>query len=89
MSKKRERLRILHDILSTIRDKKKARPTHVLYGANLSHTLLEEYLRELIERKLIEEHTEGDKRYYSLTNKGYLFLEKYRAVTEFIELFDL
>ena len=56
MTKKRDRLEIIKDILETIRDKgEKVRPTHIMYKANLSHQMLTEYTDELLTKKLILE----------------------------------
>ena len=64
-------------------------PTHILYDANLSYTLLEGYLGDLIDKSLITESMEEGKKDYSLTQKGILFLERFKAVEEFYEIFDL
>ena len=96
MSRKRNRLEIIRDILVVIRDKSgKIKPTHILYKSNLSHQMMDEYLQELISKDFIVEHeiVKGKNKIksktYSVTSKGLTFLDKYRAITEFTESFGL
>ena len=96
MTRKRNRLEIIRDILSVIKDKSgKIRPTHILYKSNLSHQLMDEYLTELISKEFIVENEifKGKRKArgktYSITNKGLTFLEKYMMIIEFTESFGL
>ena len=45
--KQRSVLRINLDILNAVRDEGEAKPTHILYKANLSHERLVRYLEDL------------------------------------------
>ena len=88
--KKRNRLEIIRDILRVIREKKgKIKPTHILYKSNLSHQMMDEYLHELISKGFIVENVEGKNRTYSISQKGMMFLEKYRIIVDFTESFGL
>ena len=88
--KKRDRLQVIHDILKCINDKSgKIRPTHILYKSNLSHQMMDEYLRELISKDFIREHINGKNRTYSINEKGQKFLEKYKMISEFADSFGL
>lgn len=90
MSKKRSRLEIIKDILEVIRSKQgKMKPTHILYKSNLSHQMLEEYLGELLAKQFIIQHQTSEGKRYSVTDRGFAFLDKYRAITEFSEGFGL
>jgi len=90
MSKKRDRLQVIHDILRVVSEKGgKIKPTHILYKSNLSHQMMEEYLKELIEKGFITEKKEGRSRTYSITEKGVEYLNKYKLITEFSESFGL
>jgi predicted transcriptional regulator len=91
MAKKRTRLQIIHDILKAVHDKNnRIRPTHILYKSNLSHQMMEEYLKELIEKEFIVENKgEGTSKTYSLTQKGFDYLNQYRLITEFTDSFGL
>ena len=91
MSRKRDRLEIIHDILSVIRDKgEKVKPTHILYKSNLSHQLLQEYIKELIEKGLIEEKMlKKEKKTYILTEKGFGYLQDYSGIKTFMESYGL
>jgi len=86
--KYRSQLRIYADILRVVeRERGNAKPTHILYGANLSHDRLVKYLTQLRERGLIEETGVADRTAYSLTDKGIEFLKEFRKVSEFAEAF--
>jgi len=94
MSRKRNRLEIVRDILAVVKDKSgKIKPTHILYKSNLSHQMMEEYLQELISKEFIVEHLtsggEGRGKTYSITDKGLTFLDKYRMIIDFTESFGL
>lgn len=91
MAKKRERLEVVNDILEVIRNNKNSiRPTRLLYASNLSPQMFKEYVYELLEKGLIvQERDEKGKRVFSLTDKGFEFLEKYRMIVEFVDSFGL
>ncbi|MFP4119227.1 MAG: winged helix-turn-helix domain-containing protein [Candidatus Woesearchaeota archaeon] len=91
MSKKRGRLQIIYDILSSIRDKGGSiKPTHLLYKSNLSHQMMRGYLKELQEKGFIKEHYQKNKsKTYILTDKGYEYLAEYQKVLKFVESFGL
>jgi predicted transcriptional regulator len=90
MAVKRERLEVIHDILRAVQEKDgRIRPTHVMYRANLSHQMLDEYLKELIEKDLLVEKQTKNSKTFSLTDKGFEFLEKYRQMMEFVDSFGL
>lgn len=90
MSKKRTRLEVMHDILQVVKNKNgKIKPTHILYKSNLSHQMMEEYMKELIEKKFIIENSEKTGRTYSITQKGMNFLDKYGLIKEFTSSFGL
>ncbi len=90
MEKKRDRLEIIRDILSVIRQKNgKIKPTHILYKSNLSHQMMEDYLTELKSKGFIEEHKKERGKTYSVTDKGSEYLDKYKLVEEFSSSFGL
>lgn len=91
MSGKRDRIAIMNDILELIRSRNdKAKPTHIMYKANLSHEMLTEYTSELMKKELIREKKDKDgKRTYSLTEKGYKFLTDYKQMRGFLMAYDL
>ena len=90
MKQKRQKIEIIHDILVVIRDNKnKVKPTHLLYKSNLSHKMMKDYLAHLESKSFIETKTEGKNTYYSLTDKGFEFLNKYSTVLKFMESFGL
>jgi predicted transcriptional regulator len=90
MKKKRDRLQIVHDILKAVKDKNgRIKPTHILYKSNLSHQMLDDYLGELIGKGFIIENNGKTGKTYSLTAKGFEYLNKYRIISDFVDSFGL
>jgi len=87
LPKYRSQMRIYVDIMRVIqRENNQAKPTRILYGANLSHDRLLKYLEELRSLGVIEEAGDGD-RCYKLTQKGIEFLNQFRGVERFAGAF--
>lgn len=90
MTKKRSRLQVIRDILSTINKKNgEIKPTHILYKSNLSHSMMDEYLRELISKEFISEKRKKKGKTYSITEKGKDYLDQYKLIINFTESFGL
>ncbi len=90
MNKKRNRLEIIKDILEVIKSKNgKIKPTHILYKSNLSYQMMEEYLSELIEKGFIIESRTKTGKTYSITEKGFNYLNKYSLIADFTDSFGL
>ena len=87
--KQRSPLRINLDILNAIQEMGDAKPTHILYKANLSHDRLVRYLDELATKGLIEVRSEGENRTYKVTPKGVSFLIEMRRAESFVQGFGL
>ncbi len=89
-SKKRERLGVIRDILQTVKNNKQIKPTRLLYASNLSPQMFKEYINELISKKFVKlDINDKEKKTFSLTKKGYDFLQEYRLIENFIENFGL
>jgi predicted transcriptional regulator len=87
---RRTRIDIINDMLLAIVNKGgKIKPTHLLYKSNLSHTLMKEYIRELISKKLIMEQPEKRGKSFRITDKGRQFSREYKKMKEFQESFGL
>jgi predicted transcriptional regulator len=90
MNKKRNRLQIIHDILKAISNRNgRIKPTHILYKSNLSHQMMEEYLGELIEKGFVVENKTASGKTYSLSPKGFEYLNKYKLIINFTDSFGL
>lgn len=91
MIKKRERMEVIYNILKIISDNQNSiKPTPLLRKSNLSSNNFNEYYKELTEKEFIKEiFDKKDRKYITLTDKGFLFLEKYKVITGLIEEFDL
>lgn len=91
MTKKRERLEVIHDILEVIKNHNNSiRPTPLLRFANLSTQRFNEYLPELFEKKLVKEIEDAKgRKYLTLTDKGFRYLERYSVIVTFIDEFEL
>jgi predicted transcriptional regulator len=89
-AKKRERLDVIRDILQTIKQNREIKPTRLLYASNLSPQMFKEYINELISKKFINlDIDDKEKKTFSLTKKGYDFLNEYKLIENFIENFGL
>ncbi len=89
-ARKRERLDVIRDILQTIKQNREIKPTRLLYASNLSPQMFKEYINELISKKFIKlDIDEKEKKTFSLTKKGYDFLNEYKLIENFIENFGL
>ena len=86
-AKYRSQFRIYVDIMRVIqREGNEARPTRIMYGANLSHDRLVKYLEELKGLGVIQE-SEFDEKVYGLTQKGFEFLSNFEKVEAFAGAF--
>jgi len=89
--KKRERMEVIYDILKIIRDNQNSiKPTPLLRKANLSSNNFSDYYTELLEKEFVKEIIDKkERKYVTLTDKGFKFLEKYTLIRGLIEEFDL
>jgi predicted transcriptional regulator len=78
------------DILRLIQNEGgKVKPTRILYGANLSHAALKEYLNSLEEKGLIEKVSENKHAYYRINQKGLEFVSEFRKIKKLTEAFGI
>lgn len=90
-SKKRERLEVIFDILKIISEHHNSiKPTPLLRYSNLSSNGFSEYCNELLSKGFIKEIKDSEgKKYLTLTDKGFKYLEKYKLILGFINDFEL
>lgn len=91
MAQKRDRLEVIYDILIIIKNNNNSiKPTPLLRFSNLSFNSFSIYEKDLIEKEFIrlEEDKKG-KKYYTLTDKGFNYLNKYLMIKNFISEFNL
>jgi len=91
MTKKRDRLEVIFDILSIIRDRNNSiKPTPLLRYSNLSSQRFQEYYAELTEKGFVREvEDRKGKKTVSLTDKGFRYLERYKVIVGLIDEFSL
>ncbi|MGA2130596.1 MAG: winged helix-turn-helix domain-containing protein [Candidatus Pacearchaeota archaeon] len=91
MPKKRSRVELIYSILKIIMENKNSiRYTHLLRSSNISSAGFSKYMVELTEKDFIKEiRDKNGTKYYSLSDRGFHFLEKYNAIRKFIQEFDL
>jgi predicted transcriptional regulator len=90
MVKKRERLDVINDMLVAIKNSgNKIGPTRLLYASNLSSLMFKDYISELLDKKFIDELDEKGRKKYTLTDKGFEYIQKYKEIKNFIENFGL
>ena len=82
--KNRSRLEIVSTLLTKARNG--ALKTHLMYGANLNHPLLEEYLTILLESRLVAIEPDADSQLlrYRTTIRGLEFLHHYKMISELL-----
>ena len=90
MNPRRTKISIFVDILRLV-DKRggMAKPTHILYGANLSHIRLNKYLSWLLQEQMLEVISKGGKNVYRITEKGRNFLKEFRKIEQFTDAFGI
>lgn len=90
MNKRRSRLDIIADMLTSIQDKGgKIKPTHLMYKANLSHNLLQSYLEELIEKNMVKEMEINHYKYLIITDKGLDLIQNLKKMKDFQDTFGI
>ena len=91
MTRKRDRLEVIHDFLKIIQENQNSiKPTPLLRKTNLSSQSFAEYLEELLNKRLIKEvYDKKNKKYLTLTDKGFKYLQKYKLILGFIDEFEL
>ncbi len=91
MTRKRDRLGVIYDILRIIRaNYNSIRPTPLLRYSNLSSQSFSEYYQELLDKGFIKEVIDKKgKKYITLTDKGFKYLEKYKLIIGFVDEFEL
>lgn len=90
LTKKRERLEVIKDVLKSIRENRFIKPTRLLYSSNLSPQMFKEYINELITKGFIKlDIDKRGKKTFSMTKKGNDFLLEYKVIENFIENFGL
>ncbi len=91
MSRKRDRLEIIFSILKIVQNHRSSiKPTPLLRYANISSQSFSEYYKELIEKGLIREAIDKKgRKYVTLTDKGFEYIEKYKVILGFIDEFEL
>ena len=91
MIKKRDRLEVIFDILKVISENYNSiKPTPLLRQSNLSSSSFAEYYKDLLAKELVKELVDKHgRKYITLTDKGFHYLEKYRQILGFINEFEL
>ena len=89
MNERRSKTRVILDILTSIQREGKAKPTHILYKANLSHKLLSTHLNDLISKDFIKRIEEKGNIFYELTPKGNEIIVEFRKVEKLAMAFGL
>lgn len=91
MAKKRDRLEVIYDLLSIIREKNNSiKPTPLLRFSNLSSQSFSDYIDELLKKGFVKEvHNKKGRKFYSLGDNGFKYLEKYEVIKGFIDDFEL
>ena len=91
MTKKRERLEVIYDFLKIISDNDNSiKPTPLLRKTNLSSQSFSEYIDEMFAKGFIKSGTDKyGRKYITLTDKGFKYIERYKTILGFIDEFEL
>jgi len=82
---RRSRIETFFDVLCTIGSGIE-KPTHIMYKANLSWTIMQIYTDSLIRKGLVVfEESEG-KKHYRLTEKGRQVMQQYLSIKEDLDI---
>jgi predicted transcriptional regulator len=82
---RRSRMETYCDILRAIGSGAE-KPTHIMYKANLSWTVMQGYIKTLEAQGLVIPNDEGGKRLYRLSDKGYQLLNQFLSIREDLNL---
>lgn len=84
-------MEVIFDILKIIMDNHNSiRTTPLLRYSNLSSSSFNDYFTKLIEKRFVKVISSSDgKKYVTLTDKGFTYIEKYEAFRGFIGEFEL
>ncbi len=87
---KRNKLEIIRDILKIIQDHHNSiKVTPLIRKSNLSSTRFYEYLKEMQDKKLIQETINEKGKEIKITEKGQKYIREFHTIISFIEEFDL
>jgi len=81
--KRRDHLHIMAEILEVALDG--ALKTQVMYRANLSFAQLNEYLKVMLDLKLMEAVKNSERTVYKTTQKGMRYLQSYREIRDLLK----
>jgi predicted transcriptional regulator len=82
---RRSRMETFCDILKAI-GAGAEKPTHIMYKANLSWTVMQSYMRSLEAQGLVIPTTEDEKKTYHLSDKGFQLLNQFVSIREDLNL---
>lgn len=88
MARKRDRISIIEDMLTSIQNKGgEIKPTHLMYKSNLSYNQMNSYLEELLQKDFVRKIKKKNYDYIIMTDKGFGFIQKIREMKEFERTF--
>ena len=84
-------MEVIFDIMKIIMEHKNSiKPTPLLRHSNLSSRSFNEYYQELVAKEFIKEIPDKNgRKFITLTDKGFRYIERYRLILGFIEDFEL
>jgi predicted transcriptional regulator len=82
---RRSRIETFFDVLCTIGSGIE-KPTHIMYNANLSWTVMQYYTERLVSKGLAAFEESDGKRRYRLTEKGKGVMQQYLSIKEDLDI---
>lgn len=88
---KRDRLEVIYDFLRIISENQNSiKPTPLLRKTNLSSQRFNEYLQDLLTKRFIKEIVDKKgKKFITLTDMGFKYIDKYQYILSFIKEFEI
>jgi predicted transcriptional regulator len=78
--KRRSRLEIMAKILEVTSQPLEVGKTHIMYQANLSTELTQEYLNFLIEKKFVDVTVKSKRKLFRINDRGRKYIQMFRKI---------
>ncbi|MEM3551270.1 MAG: winged helix-turn-helix domain-containing protein [Candidatus Bathyarchaeia archaeon] len=86
---RRSKLEMYIDILSVLAHRGPLKLTHIMYKANVTCSVLKEYLDFLMKQNLVEERGVGERRVvYAITQRGITVLKHFRELKQVLPIIE-
>ena len=85
---RRSKLEMYVEILAVLAHRGPLKLTHIMYKANVSCSVLSEYLEFLAKQELVEERYAKKRRIYAVTQRGITVLKAFRELKQALPILE-